>query len=472
MQLKPLRIFNTSSENRSESGSRSSSNMRGVASKDEREAPLSHGEKVPESRGITIMQPGQEEPQPRILRSLRSTSEDEHRATNPGRRKSFTGMTKSEPKDKEANPSRRRLSLFTKKESHNTVTSMSHDSHEDSPGNDSPNAKLRATGKLGHGSASPLPNEKVRSSSADRASRYVSRSASRGRSRNRSTAINNEASALRGQIATKEYELKRMEKMQAQRNKNKDAAMTVSDTVAKQTADLARLKMEYQRLTGVSYEQSGEMKRRRRLLGGWANSHTSSSSNRLSPSAHSTTGSLDSPPKHTGPTMSETSASEAAISLARALQQQMGEDDMRRRTSESNGNVPHFWSIPTRELRCDVSAEDADIAFASAVPRSYSTYVEEREGSADGPQYAILRPHPKPAMAYPSFRQLLKRQEYNFIGEVVDAFGMVGSVLGFHAPHDGEAKEGSMASVGVILWFVVLLYISTAGHSALFQWIN
>jgi hypothetical protein len=75
-------------------------------------------------------------------------------------------------------------------------------------------------------------------------------------------------------------------------------------------------------------------------------------------------------------------------------------------------------------------------------------------------------------MAYPSFRQLLKRQEYNFIGEVVDAFGMVGSVLGFHAPHDGEAKEGSMASVGVILWFVVLLYISTAGHSALFQWIN
>lgn len=71
-------------------------------------------------------------------------------------------------------------------------------------------------------------------------------------SRNRSSDVNEHASRLRGQIAAKEYELQRLERVARRRsNANSQEAMVL---VQHQYQELVELKVRYQDLTGTDYE--------------------------------------------------------------------------------------------------------------------------------------------------------------------------------------------------------------------------
>mgnify|MGYP006078818971 CR=1 FL=1 len=70
--------------------------------------------------------------------------------------------------------------------------------------------------------------------------------------RSRSSLVNNEASALRGQIAAREYELGRLEKVA--RKKNEPSAPEAMVLVHHQSLELQQLKSQYQKLTGTPYE--------------------------------------------------------------------------------------------------------------------------------------------------------------------------------------------------------------------------
>ena len=77
--------------------------------------------------------------------------------------------------------------------------------------------------------------------------------------KSRSSVVNNEAAALRGQIAAKEYELHRLQRVAYKRNEpSATEAMTL---VQHQTNELQALKAQYQQLTGSTYEQVNSNRR-------------------------------------------------------------------------------------------------------------------------------------------------------------------------------------------------------------------
>jgi hypothetical protein len=96
---------------------------------------------------------------------------------------------------------------------------------------------------LSHHSGTPQTYHNHIHSRRSRSSRY---------SRNRSSDINEHASKLRGQIAAKEYELQRLERVARRRsNANSQEAMVL---VQHQYQELVELKVKYQELTGTDYE--------------------------------------------------------------------------------------------------------------------------------------------------------------------------------------------------------------------------
>jgi len=103
----------------------------------------------------------------------------------------------------------------------------------------------------------------------------------------RSSVVNNEAASLRGQIAAKEYELHRLQRVAYKRNE--PAANDAMSLVQHQTSELEHLKGKYHDLTGATYEQlsTGRRGASSHQLTAFASVHSmSSSSSLLSTSSH------------------------------------------------------------------------------------------------------------------------------------------------------------------------------------------
>ena len=106
----------------------------------------------------------------------------------------------------------------------------------------------------------------------------------------RSSVVNNEAAALRGQIAAKEYELHRLQRVAYKRNE--PTAHDAMSLVEHQTNELEILKGRYHKLTGTTYEHvsTGRRSGPSSHLAGFASVHSmSSTSSFQSSSGHRST---------------------------------------------------------------------------------------------------------------------------------------------------------------------------------------
>jgi hypothetical protein len=54
----------------------------------------------------------------------------------------------------------------------------------------------------------------------------------------------------------------------------------------------------------------------------------------------------------------------------------------------------------------------------------------------------------------------------------IDAFGVLGLLAGVPAPRDDGAKKDAVASIGIILWFALMLWASTDGCALVHRWIS
>jgi hypothetical protein len=89
---------------------------------------------------------------------------------------------------------------------------------------------------------------------------------SRHGSISRTPKVNAEASNLRSQIATKEFELARLEKLFKKQPASESASL--QKQILLLLDDLKKLKAQYLRLTGVDYENSSKRSRERVQMGG------------------------------------------------------------------------------------------------------------------------------------------------------------------------------------------------------------
>ena len=180
----------------------------------------------------------------------------------------------------------------------------------------------------------------------------------------RSTVVNSEASSLRGRIASKEYELQRMERsMRAKKEKaDKDRGRDTGKDIQKesqqqglyseQLSDLKDLKVEYEHLTGTPYDQVNRFGALKRVL-----KIGSTSSSSLLPT-DSTSGAKEKPSSARSHLQANPS-----LKASSGMAQFFGPENSSTATAAINSGYPMSWQPLTLPLSRQRAGSSVDMGL-------------------------------------------------------------------------------------------------------------